>query len=84
MFTMIGGGMKNISQSYRQMKDVLPKDAKWIKNSAAKFNPKENCVITKDGDIINYDILIVAVGLQLNYDKVQQVVPKPSHLCARI
>lgn len=70
MFTMIGGGMKNLSQSYNKMAKILPKNAKWIKDEAVRFGPKENIVVTKEGHTINYDILIVAVGLQLNYEKV--------------
>lgn len=74
MFTMIGGGMKKISQSHRPMESVLPKKAKWIKDSAAKFNPNANEVITKQGHIIEYDILVIAVGLQLCYGKVKLVL----------
>lgn len=70
MFTMIGGGMKTLSQSRRSMESVLPKKAKWIKDAAAQFNPNANEVVTKQGHIISYEILIIAVGLQLNYNKV--------------
>lgn len=63
--------MKTLSQSRRDMASVLPKKAKWIKDAAAKFNPKANEVITKNGHIISYDLLIIAVGLQLNYGKVK-------------
>lgn len=70
MFTMIGGGMKSLSQSRQSMVSVLPKNAKWITDSAAQFNPDANEVITELGHIINYDIVVIAVGLQLNYDKV--------------
>lgn len=70
MFTLIGGGMKTLSQSRREMRDVLPKKAKWIKDAAAKFNPHANEVITKQGHTISYDFLVIAVGLQLNYEKV--------------
>lgn len=70
MLTMIGGGMKSLSQSRQSMKSVLPKKAKWIKDSAVQFNPQTNEVITKYGRTINYDIVVIAVGLQLNYDKV--------------
>lgn len=70
MFTMIGGGMKTLSQSRRSMATVLPKKVKWVKDAAAKFNPHANEVITKQGNIISYDLLIIAVGLQLNYAKV--------------
>lgn len=70
MFTMIAGGMKSLSQSRRSMESVLPKKVKWIKDSAVQFNAHANEVITKYGRTINYDIVVIAVGLQLNYDKV--------------
>lgn len=70
MFTMIGGNMKSLSESRRSMQLVLPKKAKWIKDSAVEFNPHANEVITKLGHTIKYDIVVIAVGLQLNYDKV--------------
>lgn len=70
MFTMIGGGILDLSESQRKMNEVLPENVHWVKDSAVKFNPEENLVITAEGHEITYDILIVAVGLQLNYNKV--------------
>lgn len=54
------------------MKDVLPKNAKWLKASVADFQPDVNKVLTHNGDTIQYDIMIVAVGLELYWDKVRQ------------
>lgn len=71
MFTLIGGGIKNLKDSYKSMGDVLPKSAKWIKNGAAEFDPKNNTVITDKGDKIKYDYLLIGMGLQLNYNQVQ-------------
>lgn len=72
MFTMIGGGIKTLSQSRRDMATVLPKKAKWIQDEAIKFDPNANEVITKQGHIISYEFIVIAVGLQLNYDKVSE------------
>lgn len=74
MFTLIGGGMKSLKDSYRPMGKVLPTLAKWVKDSAAKFEPENNTVYTAKGDKIEYDMLLVAVGLQLNYDKIPGLV----------
>lgn len=52
------------------MGDVLPKKAKWIKDSASLFNPEKNCLITASGDEITYEYLIIAMGLKLDYGKV--------------
>lgn len=53
------------------MKDVLPKNAKWIKDSAVGFQPDANRVTTHNGDTIEYKIMVVALGLQLYWDKVR-------------
>lgn len=74
MFTMIGGGMKNLSQSYKLMKDVLPKKAKFIQEKVINFNPNCNTVMTNNGREIEYDILLLGMGLQLNYDKIPGLI----------
>lgn len=70
MFTLIGGGMKRLEQSYRLMGDVLPKNIKWIKEKAINFDPNNNMVTTSGGNEIKYEMLLIATGLQLNYDKI--------------
>ncbi|XP_065093356.1 sulfide:quinone oxidoreductase, mitochondrial isoform X1 [Ochlerotatus camptorhynchus] len=74
MFTLIGGGIKTLKDSYRPMSKVLPTLAKWVKDSAVKFEPDNNTVYTANGDKIEYDFLLVATGLQLNYDKIPGLV----------
>lgn len=73
LFTIIGGGMKTLSDSVRSMKSVLPDKAKWIQDEAVQFNPAANEVITKQGHKITYDFLVIAVGMQLDYDKVKLI-----------
>lgn len=53
------------------MKDILPKDIKWLKASVIGFEPDANKVSIDNGDTIQYDIMIVALGLQLHWDKVR-------------
>ncbi|XP_065359541.1 sulfide:quinone oxidoreductase, mitochondrial [Calliphora vicina] len=70
MFTLIGGGMKRLEQSYKMMADVLPKNIKWIKEKAVHFDPNNNTVSTSGGNDIKYDMLLIATGLELNYNKI--------------
>lgn len=74
MFTLIGGGMKTVKDSFRPMGKVLPTLATWVKDAAVKFEPENNTVYTEKGDKIEYDLLLVAVGLQLNYGDVPGLV----------
>jgi NADH dehydrogenase FAD-containing subunit len=55
------------------MKDVLPKKAEWLKDRAICFKPNENKVCTEKGDTIEYDIMIIAIGLELYWNKVNRL-----------
>lgn len=70
MFTLIGGGIKKLEDSRKNMQDVLPNNANWIKESVVEFNPQKNAVTISNGDTIKYDFMLVAVGLQLRYEAV--------------
>ncbi|XP_016991759.2 sulfide:quinone oxidoreductase, mitochondrial [Drosophila rhopaloa] len=74
MFTLIGGGMKRLDQSHRQMSEVLPKKAKWVKEKAVEFDPDNNSVSTSGGKTIKYDFLVIATGMQLKYEKIPGLV----------
>jgi len=71
MWTMVGGGMKTVEQSARPMRDVLPTKADWIQDHAVAFDPSSNKVTTKSGDEITYDYLVVAMGIQINWDGIK-------------
>ncbi|KAH8395247.1 hypothetical protein KR222_003978, partial [Zaprionus bogoriensis] len=74
MFTLIGGGMKSLEHSYKLTADVLPKKAKWLREQAVEFQPDSNTVTTSAGNSIKYDILLIATGLQLHYEKIPGLV----------
>lgn len=52
------------------MKSVLPSRAKWVKDYAASIDPHKNSVKTREGHEIQYEYIIIAVGLQNDYCKV--------------
>lgn len=62
--------MKRLEQSQKPMSQVLPKKAKWLREAAIEFDPDSNTVKTTGGNTIKYDMLLIATGLQLNYNKV--------------
>jgi len=70
MWTLVGGGAKDFSQSERKQADVTPKDATWVREKVAEFNPDTNSVILSDGSELKYESLVVAVGLELKLGKV--------------
>jgi sulfide:quinone oxidoreductase len=70
-WTFAGGGIVKKEQSERDESDYIPEGVKWIQDSVVEFQPDENFVTTKSGEMTGYDFLIVAPGLQLNWDKVK-------------
>lgn len=74
LFTLIGGGISSFKSSKKPMKDVLPKNATWLKDSVISFEPEINRVTTSNGDTVQYEIMIVAMGLQLYWEKIPGLV----------
>ncbi len=70
-WTMVGGGIFSVESTERKMRDVMPKQAKWIQASAAKFHPGENEVELEDGSRVKYEMLVAAPGLKLDYNKIE-------------
>lgn len=71
LWTLVGGGMFKPEESGRDEKDLIPYGVHWIKNRVASFSPGENRVTTMDGETIGYQYLIVAPGIQVNWDQVK-------------
>lgn len=71
LFTLIGGGIKSFDQAKRPMRNVLPKNATWLQENVMSFDPEQNQVTMSNGDTAQYEIMIVAMGLQLHWEKVR-------------
>lgn len=48
--------------------DFIPDDVTWIKDEAKGFDPDNNQVILRSGEKIDYDYLVVATGIQYDYE----------------
>lgn len=70
LFTLVGAGAEKLENARRDMKDVLPEECTWLKDKAIEYEPKKNIVRTAKGHVIEYDYLLIAVGLDLRFDKV--------------
>ncbi len=70
-WTMVGGGIFSAPDTRRNMKDLMPSKAKWIKSAVDTFDPDNNAVTLSNGKSIGYDYLVVAPGLQLDFHKIE-------------
>ncbi len=62
-WTLVGAGTFDMAKTGHPMSSVMPKNAKWYKEYAERFEPENNKVFTKEGTELTYDFLVVAPGL---------------------
>lgn len=70
-WTLVGGGVFNINDTIHSEASVMPKGVKWIKQKATVIEPEQNNVMLDNNEVINYDYLIVAPGIQLNWNEIK-------------
>ena len=71
LWTLVGGGICPKEETERNEADYIPSGATWVQEKVAEFNPDENYVVTDGGNKVGYDYLIVAAGLQIDWDKIK-------------
>ncbi|MGB7327156.1 MAG: FAD/NAD(P)-binding oxidoreductase, partial [Rubripirellula sp.] len=71
LWTLVGGGIFKPEESGRDEADLIPYGVAWIKKRVSAFAPAGNSVTTDDGETMTYDYLIVAPGIQVNWDQVK-------------
>lgn len=69
-WTMVGGGVFQPEVTVRPMASVIPKAVKWIKAAAATFQPDDNQITLDDGSTLQYNVLVVAPGIRLAWEKI--------------
>ncbi|XP_022913234.1 sulfide:quinone oxidoreductase, mitochondrial-like [Onthophagus taurus] len=78
-FTLCGAGIKRMKDTSKPTAEVLPKNVIWIQDEVTEFLPDKNAVVTCKGDEIEYDILVIAVGLKLCFDKIKGLTDALEH-----
>jgi sulfide:quinone oxidoreductase len=70
LWTLVGAGLARKEATERSERSVMPRRATWIQDAVARFDPEQNSLWTRDGKCITYDRLVIAAGLQINWDKI--------------
>ncbi|WP_345969687.1 FAD/NAD(P)-binding oxidoreductase [Sulfurimonas sp. HSL1-6] len=55
----------------KENREFIPDDVNWIKDEVKTFDPDNNRVITRAGEEVFYDYLVVATGLQYHYEWIE-------------
>jgi len=71
LWTLVGGGVFRKEQSGRRQADLIPAGVTWIRESVTEFMPEANQVKTAEGNTFAYDYLVVAPGIQIDWDGIK-------------
>ncbi|MEW6297874.1 MAG: FAD/NAD(P)-binding oxidoreductase [Thermodesulfobacteriota bacterium] len=71
LWTLVGGGVFPKEASEREEASVVPPGVTWMRDAVTEFDPENNTALTRDGKQVSYDFLVVAPGIQIDWDKVK-------------
>ncbi len=71
MWTLAGAGLEKKEDTEKEMKDLIPSGVDWIQDGVVRVYAGDNRVELSKNKSIEYDYLIVATGLKLNWDKIE-------------
>jgi sulfide:quinone oxidoreductase len=71
LWTLVGAGVSRAEDSVREEADFIPPGVRWIQERAEEVDPLAREVLTASGLRVGYDFLVVAPGIQLNWDQVR-------------
>lgn len=71
LWTLVGAGIFPKEASERNEADYIPPGCTWIKEAVASFEPKDNKLTLKNGEEVGYDYLVVAAGIQIDWNKIK-------------
>ncbi len=70
IWTLVGAGAASRESSVRDEAEVIPEGATWIQEAVSAFEPAHNAVVLSNGDRVEYDYLVVAAGIQLDWNAI--------------
>lgn len=70
LWTLVGGGRARLESTRRPEARVMPEGVNWVRDAAIGVDPGTRTVITAAGREIGYDFLVMAPGIQLNWQGV--------------
>ena len=70
LWTLVGAGVLRKETTERAEAQLIPPGVRWVQDAAVEILPERNQVRTRDGQAIGYAFLVVAPGIQLNWERI--------------
>lgn len=74
LWTLVGAGLASAEETVRDEARYIPKGVRWIRDRAEEIDPERQVVTTAGGSRIGYDFLVVAPGIQIDWDAIPGLV----------
>ena len=69
-YTLVAAGLKSSDYVVSKTQSYLPTGVQWIPEAFAELDPDRQIVVSESGRRIEYDYLVVATGIELNYEAI--------------
>ena len=66
----VAAGLMKQEDLQKPNSDFIAKNVNWIKDEVKSFDPDNNVVVTRGGQTVGYDYMIVATGVVNRFDKI--------------
>ena len=70
----VAAGLIKQEDLQKPNQDFIASNINWIKDEVAVFDPSNNKVTTRKGQVVGYDFMIVATGVVNRFDKIKGLV----------
>jgi len=71
LWTLVGAGVFDKTVTRRLQSDYIPDGVRWLRTRVRTFEPEQQAVITEDGERHTYEQLVIAIGIQLDWDRIE-------------
>jgi sulfide:quinone oxidoreductase len=71
LWTLVGGGVFPRERSEHDESSVIPAGVTWIREAAVECCPDQDAILTSGGLRLSYDFLVVAPGIQVDWQKIK-------------
>ncbi len=70
LWTLVGAGVVRKEKTERDEAGLIPAGVEWIRDRAAEVDPARDRVTTESGRVLGYDYLVLAPGMQIDWDRI--------------
>ncbi|KAF9053634.1 sulfide-quinone oxidoreductase [Hymenopellis radicata] len=70
-WTLVGAGLKSKTDFRRPLASLIPNHITHVSDKVKSFDPANSSITTTSGRNLSYETLVVATGLQINWDGIQ-------------